>query len=476
MWKNYYSAKTIEDALDQLAKTSGKSRIAAGTTDLILEMEKSLHPDLETLIDITRIEGLDQIKLDEDGMIHIGPLVTHNHVVSSKLIRDYAFPLAKAAWQVGSPQIRNRGTIVGNLVTASPANDTITPLMALGASLVLRSKNGERIVPLQEFYLGVRKTVLKPDEMVVEILFPGMQKDQKGDFIKFALRRAQAISLVNVGVILTLEHEIITDAKITLGAVSPVILHATEAEDYLIGKALDDGTINQAAELAMQASRPITDVRGSAAYRRRIVKIITKRALSAIKQDSFSEGFPDAPVLLWGKQPFHVKTLDKACFHNSSTVIETTINGKQYSFVSGQDKTLLHLLREEGYLTGTKEGCSEGECGACTIFLDGVAVMSCLVPSVRAHQANIVTIEGISDQSKLHPVQEAFIEKDAVQCGYCTPGFIMSAVKLLEEKDNPNLDEIKQAITGNLCRCTGYYKIIEAIQYASELENKQGGS
>jgi CO/xanthine dehydrogenase FAD-binding subunit len=149
VWNDYYCVNSIGEALQILAQKGERARIVAGATDLILEMERGVRKGIETLIDITRIAGLEQIYLDKDGLIHLGPLATHNHCVASKLVVERAFPLAQAAWEVGAPQIRNRGTVAGNLITASPANDTITPLMALEAKVVLRSVEGERVVALE---------------------------------------------------------------------------------------------------------------------------------------------------------------------------------------------------------------------------------------------------------------------------------------------------------------------------------------
>ncbi len=461
MWQKYINATSVDEVLRALAEYGSRARIVAGATDLILEMERGVRRGIEVLVDVTRIPGLDAITLDEDGWIHLGPGVTHNQCATSPLIRERAYPLARAAWEVGSPQIRNRGTVAGNLITASPANDTITPLMALGARVTLRSLRGERVVPLHDFYLGVRRTVMEPDEMLVDIAFPALRPDQRGTFIKLGLRRAQAISVVNVAVVLTLDGERIRAATVTLGAVAPTIIHATRAEQFLAGQRLDEAVFAEAASLAAADARPIDDIRGSAAYRREMVRVLTLRALRALAAGTEREGFPARPVTLAGELPPAPTPLAPG------EPIRARINGREYTFREGHHLTLLHLLRDHAGLIGVKEGCAEGECGACTVLLDGAAVMSCLVPAPRAHGAEIVTVEGLAQDGELHPVQRAFVEEGAVQCGYCTPGFLISAAKLLEEQPQPDTETIRQALTGNLCRCTGYYKIVRAIERAA---------
>src|SRR5262249_38151413 len=157
-------------------------------------------------------------------------------------------------------------------------------------------------------------------------------------------------------------------------------------------------------------------IRGSAAYRSEMVRICTLRGLKAVRDGQEQAGMPSEPILLWGE--YDRDNALQALHQSPMAPIHTTINGKKYIFNSGHDKTLLRLLREEANLIGTKEGCAEGECGACTIFLDGKAVMACLVPAPRAHSAEIITVEGLATDGQLHPVQEAFVEQGAVQCGY----------------------------------------------------------
>ena len=150
--------------------------------------------------------------------------------------------------------------------------------------------------------------------------------------------------------------------------------------------------------------------------------------------------------------------------------ISFTVNGAPRTIHAFPMARLLDVLREALDLTGTKEGCSEGECGSCSILLDGVLVNSCLIPALQATGSNIVTIEGLANDDRLHPLQKAFLECGAAQCGICTPGMILAAVHLLEKTSKPSIEEIREGLSGNLCRCTGYLQIFEAVEKASRNE------
>ena len=474
MWDKYWTVSNLDEACQILSQENEQAKIIAGGTDLVLEIKQGLHPTLKTLIDISRIPNNNQIWEDGEGFIHLLPNVTHNHCVASELLRKNGFLLSQAAYSVGAPQIRNIGTIFGNLVTASPANDTITPLMALDAQLTLQSATRTREVKLRDFYKGVRKTILEKDEIVIDLKFQKLKRNQRSIFLKYLLRKVHAISVVNVAVILTFDGEKVENATIALGAVAPTIALAPNAENALIGMKLDDESINNAAKMAKIDAYPITDIRSSEKYRFRLVEILVKKALHELKENIDDEGQTlENSVLLWGKKEYNPSICKTKFLHAKQEDIRTTINGKEIVVNSLQNKTLISLVRDGADLTGTKLGCGEGECGACTLILDGVPVFSCLVPAPRAHLAEITTIEGIGSEENLHPLQTAFIEEGAVQCGFCTPGFIVSAYKLLEEIDNPNKQQIKNGLAGNLCRCTGYYSIINAVEKAAQKMNKR---
>jgi xanthine dehydrogenase iron-sulfur cluster and FAD-binding subunit A len=481
MWQTYFQPTSIEEALDLLAQYAGKARLVAGGTDVLVELQRGVKPT-PTLIDVTALSDLKYIR-EENGFLLLGALTTHNDVIASSVCVQRALPLAQACWVVGAPQIRNRATVVGNLVTASPANDTITALTALGAELVLIRRGSERVVSLDEFYSGFRRTVLQPDELIREIRIPALTTNQRGLFLRLGLRRAQAISVIDFAIVLTFDDAVVTDARVTLGSLAPTIVHAHSVEIYLQGKQLDEAVCHEAGQLAVNDASPIGDVRGSATYRQATLAALVTQALQRIAEGKEAEGWMEQPVLLRANGLLAVtEEEDSPVPSHFEGVINSTINGKPYLIANAQHKTLLNMLREDAGLIGTKEGCAEGECGACTVWLNGQAIMSCLVPASQAHNGRITTIEGLSAEgesegaaygAELHPLQQAFIDCGAVQCGFCIPGMLMAGAKLLEERPYPSLDETLIALSGNICRCTGYRKILDAVARAAG--NAKGG-
>jgi len=245
--------------------------------------------------------------------------------------------------------------------------------------------------------------------------------------------------------------------------VAPTVRRIAEAESLLDGATAVDGVIGAAAEIAGAAAAavaPIDDLRATAEYRTDQISVVVRRALAALAAGTHGAAFPATPPMIGG--PAAPATGATGEWDVGST-LETTVDGIAVS-APWHPMTLLHWLREEADVVTTKQGCAEGECGACTVRLDGTSVLSCLMPAARAAGSEITTAVGVGSQGALAPIQQAFVDAAAVQCGFCIPGFIVASDSLRTEFAIPSDEQIKQGLAGNLCRCTGYYKIEEAVQ------------
>ncbi len=377
MWQTYIQPRTIDETLQLLAQYGIDARIISGGTDLLFDLERRLRTP-KALIDVSRVPGLAYVREDGD-YIRIGAGVSLSQALTSKLLRARAYPLVRACAGIAVPQIRNRGTVVGNLVTASPANDTIAALWAMGAEVKLKSARRERIVTFNEFFKGVRQTALEPDEMIVQVACQKMTQKDKATFLRLGWNRDEEKALPNVGVVLEFEDDEISNAWITLGGVAPTVVNAIDAEQVLVGQWLSDAAIDEAAELSMNSVQR-TDGRAEMA------RDLVARAMRQIR-----DGEPELADadLVWDESEKQFPIPDAKIEIAGSDPIETTVNGKAYSVTGAASKTLPQMLRDDLHLLDVTK-CTDGACGLCMVMLDGVAVMSCLVPAPRAHHADIV--------------------------------------------------------------------------------------
>src|SRR5579872_533258 len=277
----FFAAKDSSHAVALLAEhaANAKVKIIAGGTDLLADLKFAVHgPDV--VVDISRADDLKNITVTEQGL-SIGALVTHTQIMRSALIRQLFPALVDAAHTIGAVQTRNLGTLGGNLVTAVPSMDSGPTLMALEAIVTVMGNGGRRQVPLGEFFVGPRKTILKPDELLAEIIIPKANLGKPTHFYKFGLRKGQALALVNAAASFWVDWEKNTfvAARIALGAVAPKVIRATQAEAYLEGRTITPEAMAEAGRVAVNDAKPISDFRASAEYRRHLVAVLTKRAL-----------------------------------------------------------------------------------------------------------------------------------------------------------------------------------------------------
>jgi xanthine dehydrogenase iron-sulfur cluster and FAD-binding subunit A len=462
----YMEASTVEEALSWLTQYNGRARIIAGGTDLIVMMKmERVKP--EVLINISKIPGLNEVKEHPDGSLSIGALATIHTLAAHPFIRTRYPGLAEACMSFGSTQVEMMGTIGGNICNGSPAADTPPALLALCAELTLASQNRKRFMSLEQFFLSPGKTALQPGEMLVEITLPAPQPGSTSAFLK-ATRVVADLAKASVAIAITRQGERISSCRVAMGSVAPTPLLLAKVADVLVGRIFCQELLTEAGKLISETISPIDDVRSSAWYRRKIANVLLQdtltlawgRAIEPKQTDwkNYSAKGQNAFVYAHPQKP------------GERQEIELNVNGRKTKVWVAANELLLNVLREKLELTGTKYACGIGECSACTVQIDGKPMLSCLILAVSAVGKAITTIEGLQDPqtAALDPIQEAFIDNTAFQCGYCTPGILMTTKALLSETPKPSEDEVRHYLRGNTCRCTGYASIVRAVLDAAE--------
>ena len=422
-----------------LAGAKGEARVLAGGTDLLVQMRADMV-DPELIVDIKRIPET------PDGHRRGRRLADRNRGDRGGKMKEH--PLLKQVWPgvveaanlIGSTQVQGRATLGGNLCNGSPAADSVPALIAAGAvAATLAGPKGRRNLPIEDVMLGPRKLALTKGEILVSFLLPPRPPRSGDAYLRFIPRTEMDIAVVGAGVSVSLDGGgIITAARVSLGGGGGT------------GPARPRGRTGRHWEPARPGGpRPARGggAGGLPADRRqaRYHRVPHRRGGRADPADRPDRTGSSEGTLM-------------AKHH-----IEATVNGDAVEFLCKTEETLLDVLRDTLDLTGSKEGCSSGDCGACSVMLDGRLVCACLVLGCEVGGRQFETIEGMAKGERLHPLQQRFLEAAALQCGICTPGFLMASRALLEKTPDPTEHEVRFWLAGNLCRCTGYDKIVTAV-------------
>jgi carbon-monoxide dehydrogenase medium subunit len=269
---------TVEECLAAISDGGGEVKMVAGGTDLLPQMKNGLVKPAR-VVDLSGIPELKRLEVTADGALHIGSAVSARVAELSPVVRDGFLGVAEGAGVIGSYQVRNLATVGGNVCNAAPSADVSPPLVALDTVVVIAGPDGQRILPITDFFQGVRRTALQPGEVVVEFVVPKPDAGSGSTYLRHTPRRELDIAVVGVGTALTIKDGRCTKARIALGAVAPVIVRAIEAEAALEGQEVTPELLDKAAQLAVGSAKPISDQRGSAEYRLHLTRVLTRRTL-----------------------------------------------------------------------------------------------------------------------------------------------------------------------------------------------------
>ena len=428
-----------EEALELKAAHPDAVPIAGGT-DLMVELNFDRIRPL-VILDLTRIPELTDWA-PENGRLRVGAGVTYARLIDE--LGDRLPGLAIAARTVGSPQIRNCGTVGGNLGTSSPAGDGLPPLFASDADVELASTAGTRRIAVREFVTGPKRNCLADDELIAA--FHIAPADGPQQFAKIGARNAMVIAVCSL-------------------ALSSLVGSAKRGRVHRLRRAhADPGQRSRALHRRSAGrARPVEHARTDSGRGGGALRRARAACRAANRRRAWDRRLPTS-------RAWRARTADAYMGVGGLPVrLTLTVNGALRE-VDGvwEGESLLYALREHLGLPGSKNACEQGECGSCSVYLDGRVVCSCLVLAAQAQGRDVVTIEGIANGDGLDEVQRAFVEAGAVQCGFCTPGLIVASHDLLRRNPRPSDPEIREALAGNLCRCTGYEKILDAVRLASE--------
>lgn len=477
---DYLRPATVADAVAALAGAGEEGKVLAGGQSLVPVLAMRLGRPA-VLVDINAVPGLDELSLTDDTL-HVGATVTQRQVEQHSAAA--AVPLLTMAlpW-VGHRELRGRGTVCGSLAHADPAAELPAVAACLNAALDIEGPSGRRTVTAREFFTGSMSTVLQPDELLLGARFPVAGPGEGFAFAELA-RRHGDFALAGVAIRVRCSHsgEILDATLAAFGVsgcpvvrdVAPVLTSCLDASGAIPGEP-------QQADLVRALTPPISaladevvdtpgDMHASNAYRRHVFTALAAREVAAAYTRASGQDPAGAPTRVQpapgvsptrpGPVPPPSAALTPA---RGRATTHLTVNGAPVTLSLPPRVTLADALRDHLGLTGTHLGCEHGICGMCTVLVDGQAARSCLLFACQLEGAQVLTIEGLGRPGELHPLQQAFGRHHALQCGFCTPGFLLSAYDLLSHKPEVTREDLPVELSGVLCRCTGYRNILSAV-------------
>jgi CO/xanthine dehydrogenase FAD-binding subunit/aerobic-type carbon monoxide dehydrogenase small subunit (CoxS/CutS family) len=458
---DYHAASSVAEVVALLDRYGGEARVLAGGQSLMpLVSMRLLRP--AALIDINDVSALDGIR-EEDGHVRIGALTRYSALEASPVVRRHLPLLAEAVRYVGDRQIRNRGTLGGALVQADPTGEMPLAAVTLGATVTVQGPEGQRRLRADEIFLGPYATAIGDQELLLEVSIPDAA-DKPWAFLEYA-RRHGDFAVIAVAVVGARGESGRWDGiRLALGGVGPHPYVDREASALLNGSGLEQTVIDEAVAICRRNADPPSDVRASAEYRRALVPIYVQAALEALRN-----GGPDRygePVRRRNAGVVARRAGAKGQEADGGVRecrVRVSVNGQVHERLVEARRLLVDFIRRDLGLHGTHVGCEQGVCGACTVLLDGEPVKSCLLLAAQAHGRSLTTVESLGLDGGWHPLQEAFAAAHALQCGYCTPGFLMLALALGERGEALSEQAVREELAGTLCRCTGYQAIVDAV-------------